>query len=767
MSSRSHNGAHSHERSPGRPGKVAALLLVALLVVSMLPVASRQAEAINIVALYDESVPGAVKPCSDPAYHSCPDGVDRTDEMVLLVQIAAAYWASIFHDSHLYDIKVAWKVGGLPSAQITNIDANGRPTAAIVRVPADMAFWYDPTPFDDEEFEMEPRLYRDTHPAEQVEAFKGSPPEIFEVGYNGKGKGGDLLTILLHELGHAVGMEVNVAMAGRNPACDPRSYPYYDIDPALVGGAVMSLKAYEMFGEFGFTDKGHADDHEHEHDRDSGGPGDIVSDPNRDTRAASHLDQPSLGFDCSHLALGGIKACDDDDLCKAHQSLLWPGMLPNARSRPSIADILAIATAAGWQEVHLPRKYSLASGSWANGDTWLGARVPNAGNNAYIVNREDQVAISLYELGQARDVLISDGNELNVIFGTLKAYKVTMRDPGTTLLADSGALVDVVYLSAGPGSVIDMTNDATMRAFWSVRSDGLLRGGFGSVLEMRDFENRGTIRVNGGVFTIRSLKDGPALDLDGKAEWPYTKVIEAMTGHLVFDGVLTDPVNAAVKVGGGSSVTFTQGWQQGYTGMPETALQLLGTLADATVHGHSTLGGDVIVDGRGRFTAPVAFQSFSRLLIDIDGLEPVAEHDQIVAEQAVTLSGTLKLLVGNQGSGGQFEEFGLVQPGFVPSPNDAWVVMTYGSRVGEFLWIEGWDQGSLRLYPEYGPNQLAIVARLIGDANGDGVLSNADKAALAQSFGPCEPNPVPCVGDINADGAIDQADMHLLQDMLN
>src|SRR3990170_4602474 len=92
-----------------------ALLLVALFVLTLIPVTSRPAEAINIV--------------------------------------------------------VAWKVGGLPSSQTTDIDASGHPTSAIVRVPADMGFWYDPTPFEDEEFTMEPRLYRDTHPAEQVEAF--------------------------------------------------------------------------------------------------------------------------------------------------------------------------------------------------------------------------------------------------------------------------------------------------------------------------------------------------------------------------------------------------------------------------------------------------------------------------------------------------------------------------------------------------------------------------------------------------------------------
>lgn len=751
---------------PDRRMRVAALLLVALLMLSLLPAASKPVDAISIKVVYDDTVPNAVDPCADESYPACVDGEPRTDEMLFLVQVAAAYWASIFQDSHLYDIRVAWVIDSMPSAQTTNIDAQGRPTSAIVRVPANMSFWYDPTPFDDEEFDMKPRLYRDTHPAEQAEAFKGAPPEIFEVGYNGTGPGGDLLTILLHELGHAIGMHKNVAKAGRNPSCDEDTNLYYDLDPSMLGGAQMSLKAYEMFGTFDLVDHGHSHGDD-DHDRDRERPGDIVSDPSRTSHAAGNIDKPSLGFDCSHLALGGIKACDGDSECQSHQALMWVGMLPNARARPSIADILAIAVAAGWQEVHLPRKYSLDSGNWTDGNTWLGTRVPNAGNNVYIINRDDHVTVNLYNLGQGRDVVISDGNDLNVIFGTLDAYRVTMSDHGTTLLADSGALIDVVYLSAGPGSTIDLANGATVDAFWSVRSDGLLRGGGDSVLETRDFENRGTIRANGGVFTIRAKTDTSSLDLDGKAEWPFTKSIEALAGHLVFDGAIADPVNAAVKIGAGYSVSFTHGWQQAYTGDIANALVLNGMTADAVVHGDTLLGGYVVVDGRGRFTSPVAFQPYAgRVQIDIDGLTPVTGHDQIVFEQSVEFSGVLDLIVGNQGDGGQLYEFVLVTPGFVPQPNDEFVIMTYASHSGAFQQINGWSHGSLRLYPEYGETELRIVARLIGDVSGDGQLTNADKSALAQSFGPCEPNPVPCVGDINADGVIDQQDLHLLNDML-
>ncbi|MEZ4569581.1 MAG: hypothetical protein R2849_04490 [Thermomicrobiales bacterium] len=78
-------------------------------------------------------------------------------------QVAAAYYSVIFHDMHNMDIRIAWVSGEAPFARIVETDGQGRPTVADVLITAETDWFWDPTPFEDEEFEMFPKLYRDAH----------------------------------------------------------------------------------------------------------------------------------------------------------------------------------------------------------------------------------------------------------------------------------------------------------------------------------------------------------------------------------------------------------------------------------------------------------------------------------------------------------------------------------------------------------------------------------------------------------------------------
>lgn len=712
--------ARRHRRAP-------SLAIVIALMVTIVGGLANPVGAVGITIIYDPTIPGAIDPCdAEDELPACADDEDRTNDMIFLAQVAAAYWSTILHDAHSIEIHTAWVVDQAPSAGIVSADANGRALEARLRVPADLPWYYDQTPFDDDEFDMEPRLYRDTHPHEQGEAFDGDPPEIFEVSYVGFGPGNDLLTVLLHEIGHILGLNTDTFSAV--PTCDEENDPYYHIDPALVGGATMALRAYTTYKDFPETGSV------------QGAIGPL-----------SHIDQQVDVVDCAHLALGGIQECNDEPICETHQALMWFASYPNSRMRPGAADILAIATAAGWEDVHLPRKFSVTSGLWQEGSTWISNLPPQDGNDVYILNQEEDVLITIHEDEAADNITITDGNELRVLFGDLDARRISASLAGTTVSADSGATIDAVYIDVGAGSMLDVSIGSSVDVFWDLTNatNGTIRGGGDSVIEVNRLLNRGTIRANGQSLMIRSSQDGPALDLNGPL-YPYAYV-EATAGDLVFDGVLTDPVGAAVTIGSGHSITFTEGWTKQQTYDPETALRLLGINAVATIHGDSQLAGETIVDGLGRVTSDVDFGPLSILRLTLGAALPAADYDQLDVDGDVQFAGTLDLQLA---------------PGFAPEANEAYTLVTYGSHAGAFSAIQGWDLGDLRLYPEYTASELRVVARFLGDVNGDGVVNNKDKSALAKSFGACTPNPVPCSGDIDGDGDIDTNDLHLLKDIL-
>ncbi|MEZ4520758.1 MAG: hypothetical protein R3A46_03785 [Thermomicrobiales bacterium] len=282
----------------------------------------------------------------------------------------------------------------------------------------------------------------------------------------------------------------------------------------------------------------------------------------------------------------------------------------------------------------------------------------------------------------------------------------------------------------------------------------MIRGGE-STIELNTLINDGSIRSNGGPLTIVSTSADPTLDLDGTQEWVHDRELRATTGDLTFDGEIHDAVSIPVIVGNGYTMTFTEGWELAFTGDPLVALEMHGTLAEATISGETTLWGPVDPIGIGRFTDDVTFvgPDFSHLRIAVGGLTPGAEHDQVSFDQQVSFGGVLDLSL---------------QGGFMPAPNDTFIIAGYGSHSGEFNSVTGWDLGNfLRLELEYDATELRAVARLAGDMNGDGQWTNQDKPLLAQSFGPCAPDPIPCRGDMDQDGDIDKDDLQMLIRLIN
>ena len=81
--------------------------------------------------------------------------------------------------------------------------------------------WYfDETPYDHSEFDMQQTLVRDLTAVQVADFYNGSPNGFLEVEYKGDARatapadarnGHDLFSVILHEMGHGLGMTKAVA----------------------------------------------------------------------------------------------------------------------------------------------------------------------------------------------------------------------------------------------------------------------------------------------------------------------------------------------------------------------------------------------------------------------------------------------------------------------------------------------------------------------------------------------------------------------------
>jgi hypothetical protein len=644
----------SQARGRARCVRGAALTLSLTVVLCVAP-----ARAIDIQVWYDANAATGIDPCTPVLqgqqwgwYAACAGGVDRTPELTAIVEHAADYWEDVFDDVNVVvTLRYFWHTDAAPDANAESWDVQGHPVTGRIRIPVDRGWYYDPDPSTDDGYAMEPKLYRTTHPDEQVTAFSGAdePPEVFEVAYNGPetaARPPDLLTTVLHEMGHALGLDPDTTAA--NGACEFPLNWVYDLDPSWVDGADTGLRA--------FTDVG--------------------------------------SEDCGHLALGGITACEglpDEVWCKSHQALLWPGEFPNHRARPGTADIFAVALGGNWQEVDLPHKFSLASGVWSNASTWLGDRVPDSGDDVYVVNRLAPATVSVFAPAALRNLLVADGNSVAAFSSLDVADTITLADAGTELTADAGSSVQATDLDVGEDALLDVPFGGFVDAF-RIDNQGEIRGA--STIDVVSLINAGgTIRSNGGPLSFTSSNFDPPFDLDGAGGGSLGgAVIEALTGNLSFGGALTDPVRADVRVGAGYTLTFAQGWTHEAGG--SATLLLAGSALEAVIAGDSTLARPIEAHGLSRFTDDLTLTSLARLQVTLAGTTPGAGHTQVNVDGGASLDGTLEIQV---------------EPGYFPGEGDEFVVLASPAVNGQFQTIQGQETGGGSFDVLVGPTEVRLV----------------------------------------------------------
>jgi hypothetical protein len=168
------------------PRRAAALALAASL-------AAGEAPALNLVV--DLASTGT---SPDPAYLVGGGSVAQ------VFQVAAAWWEASILDDHTVVIEVLWDDLGpdfLGIGLVTEADAQGRTTRGALAIDVDSPYFVDPTPAANEEFPSFSAL--------QLNLGGGGPMNVGRMYRNGTGdagRGWDLLELVMHEMGHVLGL---------------------------------------------------------------------------------------------------------------------------------------------------------------------------------------------------------------------------------------------------------------------------------------------------------------------------------------------------------------------------------------------------------------------------------------------------------------------------------------------------------------------------------------------------------------------------------
>lgn len=611
-----------------------AALLAAFLLLS-----TPAARAVDFTVIYDPTDPQGIDPCAPAQLTVCPDGEPQTDDMVAVIEAAAQHWSDIVEDDHSITIFVSWfnpAFGSKPEASIEETDADGRTTVARIRIAPNVTYFYDPTPGDDDEFNMRPALFRTLHPTERMEVFPVEPVpaqkdavELGDIGLiDDEDRGVDLLSIGLHEVGHVIGL------SKERDQCSS-SKPFYETS------AVLSEVSF-TFNSFLFVNDQGQDDNDCEHLA-LGGIGICKTFPEQETHSPDPSTVPGLSV----------------QECTAHQALMWTGLYPGARSRPGAIDILAVAAAETWNEIDFPRKFSLSSGSWTDASRWFGPRAPDAGDDAYLANLTT-TTIEANTNRSARSATISEGNILEVDGANLILSR-SLR----TLRIDSG-LGPIVAVPEPPddNGEVAPSVPATLR----LRSNAGLQArdvlnqgrivGAGLIGITHSFINTGVIRAQGGTLRIATpppggiVIDAPIVDLDGPHAFKTNQRLIAREGNLSIEAILNGPYRGRIEIGPSRRMSFTNVFAQAFSSQPSQRIVIDG----GTMAGDLEFFSTVELEGIARIEGEAVLNSNAHLLYQAAGQVPGAEADTLFVDGRIQLGGTLVLNLEN----GFEPELGLV-----------------------------------------------------------------------------------------------------------
>jgi acetyltransferase-like isoleucine patch superfamily enzyme len=342
---------------------------------------------------------------------------------------------------------------------------------------------------------------------------------------------------------------------------------------------------------------------------------------------------PFVGYwDISPLQLGGatvrVRANLDDSGHLADEfALMCKGCGgPGIRRLPSAVDILAIDADEGpIEEVDLPRKQFLG-GSWTNGPSWLGGRVPGSSDTAFVRN-SSHLSLSTASV-TVGNLFIDEGTEVYVHQDVTLSVLDTLALNSTegflqseiTVLNDGLLAIEDFQINGGKLDV-SLGGVASIDGTLTVDNGGGFTGEiFGQgLVEIRSrLVNNGSIIADSTIFPLEFAYSGfssKVLDLDGDNS-PEDGVLDAMYGRLLFNAVLTDDFDGTMILGANGEITMNNDWTLGIDGR----LEIWGhsSLVSAPeINGEAmTIKGMIIVeDDAGALAAPVMFAPTATVLV--------------------------------------------------------------------------------------------------------------------------------------------------------
>lgn len=718
-----------------------------------------------------------------------------------LFAYAENYYEDIFPDpGHTLTLNYWYQdlSGGTLGLFSNSVVENGRVVEATLRIDThdadgNLRDWYiDAVPESDSEFELESTHWGNVLTSNLDWRHGGNVPNQFEIGYRGSAVSGgpafgkrDMLSTVLHEFGHALGIR------GGAPSISNDGYYAFDSD-FLFGG---DLEAGIDSDEDG-PDKGHM---RYGSLLMCGGCG-----AQNVRRRPSHADLVAMATSQDYTLLdlprrellgggdfnfadawSGGRAPDPDD-----DAFVRTGELVVV----SVDDIVHSLTVSGGRF----GSTTLATGDHSlfvvdkltvgEADNFTGG-ILVVGQGGLVSSAEVQID-NTGELKMAGGTLqttgdfriASDGTtafpELSGfgtinVGGTLRSVGAIRAEAGLLTLSADSINLDVSDNPAQEGTVVDaIAGSITFNGPHTDAYDHRMNIGFAQLVTMShswtlgaagrlNITDGGLIN-NGGSWTARGTLNIAhtvpfgIVGVGGTA--PVILAAESVTNTSgVVDFVAPTTIGGTVNVASGrtrlsaggqftgfASISISEGasfdllFDQLYTIQEQTGFQGLGTLfvgEDATARFDPGTTVNTAVENQGRIELGtgagdlnldrgLVLTSTAELEISVGGTQQGQTYDHVEAfDQMVTLAGTLDLeLLG----------------GFVPQPGDVFEVLTAGAVTGTFDSIAGSNlPGPGSFVVEYLPDAvlLSVISGLPGDYNNDGQVDAADYTVWRDNLG--------------------------------